>query len=120
MDSAKPAPTNIDEYIATFPADVQRMLEAMRQTIRDAAPQATETINYGMPTFRLNGNLVHFAAHKNHIGSYPTPSAIKVFDQQLSAYRRAIGSVQFPLDQPLPLDLVAEIVKYRVAQALKK
>ena len=108
-DNQPKPPATIDEYIAAFPDDVQRLLQAMRETIKAAAPHAEETINYGMPTFRLKGNLVHFGAARHHIGFYPTPSAIEAFKEQLSAYKGAKGSVQFPLDQPLPLDLVAEI-----------
>jgi uncharacterized protein YdhG (YjbR/CyaY superfamily) len=106
----------IDEYIAGFPESVQARLREMRATIRDAAPEATETINYGSPTFQLHGNLVHFAAFKNHIGFYPTPSGIEAFQDELSFYKGAKGSVQFPLDQPLPLDLVRQIVQFRVAE----
>ena len=110
--------TSIDAYIARFPKDIQIILTALRSTIRDAAPDAEETISYQMPTFRLKGNLVHFAAHTNHIGFYPTPSAITAFADQLAAYEKAKGSVQFPLDQPLPLDLIQRIVQFRVAENL--
>jgi uncharacterized protein YdhG (YjbR/CyaY superfamily) len=120
MDSSKKPSTSIDEYIGTFPKEVQSLLEAMRQTIKKAAPQAEEAISYGMPTFRLKGNLVHFAAFKNHIGFYPTPSGIDAFQKQLSAYKNSKGAVQFPLDEPIPFDLVTEIVKYRVEQVSKK
>src|SRR5262245_22468518 len=90
---------NIDDYMAGFPEDIQKILEKIRQTIRKAAPQAAETINYGIPTFTLNGNLVHFAASKNHIGFYPAPSGIERFKEELSVYEGAKGSVQFPLDK---------------------
>ena len=113
------SPTTIDEYIASFPEAVQTRLEAVRQTIHAAAPQAQEIISYGMPCFRLNKNLVYFAAAKKHIGFYPTSSGIAAFQPQLSAYKGAKGSVQFPHDQPLPLDLIAEIVKFRVAEDTK-
>lgn len=113
-------PKNIDAYIADFPADTQKLLEQMRATIKAAAPDAEETINYGMPTFTLQGNLVHFAGYKNHIGFYPAPSGIQAFQQELSVYKNAKGSVQFPLDQPLPLDLISEIVKFRVLENLEK
>lgn len=113
-------PNNIDEYIAAFPDDVQAILQELRTTIREAAPQATETINYGMPTFQLQGNLVHFAAYKNHIGFYPTPSGIEAFQSELSGYKGAKGSVQFPLDQPPPLGLVRRIVAFRVAENLER
>jgi len=113
--------TTIDEYIKTFPADIQRILEKMRQTIRKAAPEAEETIAYQMPTFKLNGkNLVHFAAFKNHIGFYPTPSGIEEFNKELSPYKGAKGSVQFPIDKPIPFDLVEKIVIFRVKENLKK
>jgi uncharacterized protein YdhG (YjbR/CyaY superfamily) len=110
----------IDEYIKTFPVDVQSILEKMRQTIRQAAPGAVEAIAYEMPTFRLNGNLVHFAAFENHIGFYPTPSGIDAFKKEISRYKWAKGSVQFPLDKPIPYDLVEKIVKFRVTENLEK
>jgi uncharacterized protein YdhG (YjbR/CyaY superfamily) len=110
----------IGEYIGTFPEDVQRILEKMRQTIRDAAPEAVEAISYQMPTFKLNGNLVHFAAFKNHIGFYPTPSGIEAFKKELSQYPGAKGSVQFPLDKPVPYDLVKRITLFRVKETLEK
>ena len=106
----------IDEYISMFPDDVQTILNQVRQTIHEAAPEAQETINYQMPTFTLNGNLVHFAAFKNHIGFYPTPTGIEAFKDELSVYKGAKGSVQFPLDQPMPLSLIRRIVEYRVKE----
>ena len=109
---------SVDEYIATFSGDARTRLEAVRATIRAAAPEATETISYRMPTFRLHGNLVHFAAF--HIGFYPEPDGIEKFKKELSVYKGAKGSVQFPLDQPLPLDLIARIVKFRVKANLQK
>ena len=112
--------TTIDEYIAQFPKDIQVKLEQLRQTIHKAVPEAEETISYGIPTFKLNGNLVHFAGFKNHIGFYPAPSGITAFQNALSIYNSAKGSVQFPLDQPLPLSLVTKIVKFRVGENLKK
>lgn len=112
--------TTIDEYIATFPADVQQRLRAMRETIARHAPGATEAIAYGVPTFRLNGNLVHFAAFKRHIGFYPGPSGIAKCEGRLTTYKRAKGSVQFPLEKPLPLDIVAQIVKFRVTENMRK
>ena len=115
-----PAPKTIDEYIAGYPADVQERLQTMRQTIRAAAPDATEAMNYGVPTFQLNGNLVHFGASKNHIGFYPTPSGMAAFKDRFTGYKAAKGSVQFPNDQPLPLDLVTEIVQFRVAEQMSK
>ena len=110
----------IDEYIGTFPEDVQRILEKMRQTIRDAAPEAVEAIRYQMPTFKLNGNLVHFAAFKSHIGFYPTPSGIEAFKKELSPYPGGKGSVQFPIDKPIPYDLVKKITIFRVKETLEK
>ncbi|KAA9357416.1 DUF1801 domain-containing protein [Larkinella humicola] len=109
-------PTTIDRYIADFPAETRELLEQIRETIRKAAPEAEETINYGMPTFTLKGNLVHFAGYKNHIGFYPSPSGIEAFQERLAVYKGAKGSVQFPIDQPLPLDLIADIVKFRVSE----
>src|SRR5258708_3622930 len=106
--------TDIDEYIAGFPKDIQQMLEDVRAAIRKAAPEAEEAIKYAIPTFTLNGNLVHFAAFKNHIGFYPTPTGIASFAKELSAYKGAKGSVQFPLDKPMPLTLISRIVKFRV------
>lgn len=110
----------IDEYIRTFPADVQSILQKLRQTIQKAAPEAAEAISYQMPTFKLNGNLVHFAAFKSHIGLYPAPSGIKKFEKELSQYVSGKGSVQFPLDQPIPYELVERIVLYRIKENLKK
>lgn len=112
--------TTIDEYIATFPADVQAILQKVRETIHKAAPEATEAISYQMPTFKLNGNLVHFAAFKNHIGFYPVPSGIEKFKKELSTYKGAKGSVQFPLDRPIPYTLISKIVKFRVKENLEK
>lgn len=114
------SPQDVDAYIASFPEQTQEVLEKLRKTIRDAAPGAEETINYGVPTFTLNGNLVHFAAYKKHIGFYPAPSGIEQFKDELSAYKGAKGSVQFPLDKPLPYDLIREIVAFRVKENLEK
>jgi Uncharacterized conserved protein len=111
---------NVDEYIASFPKDVQKLLEQMRATIRKAAPGAEETISYAIPTFKLNGNLVHFAAFKSHIGFYPAPNGIEAFKKELSPYKAAKGSIQFPLNEPLPLSLVTKIVKFRVKDNLKR
>jgi uncharacterized protein YdhG (YjbR/CyaY superfamily) len=112
--------TTIDEYINTFPEAVRKILNQLRQTIHEAAPEAEETINYQMPTFTLHGNLVHFAAFKNHIGFYPTPTGIEAFQQDLAPYKGAKGSVQFPIDQPLPLPLIRKMVKYRVKENLER
>ena len=111
---------DIDKYISGFPKEIQTMLEQIRLTIRQAAPEAEETIKYAMPTFVLNGNLVHFAAFKNHIGFYPVPSGIEAFKKELSVYKGAKGSVQFPLDKPMPLDLITKIVEFRVKENLNK
>jgi len=110
----------IDEYIASFPKNVQDVLKQLRRTIKESAPMAEETINYGIPTFKLNGNLVHFAAFKNHIGFYPTPSAILAFKKELSPYKQAKGSVQFPIDTPIPFDVIKKIVTYRVKENITK
>jgi uncharacterized protein YdhG (YjbR/CyaY superfamily) len=111
---------NIDEYIAGFPTDIQKRLEEMRATIRKAAPEAEEAISYAIPTFKLNGNLVHFAAFKNHIGFYPAPKGIEAFKKELSAYEGGKGTVQFPYDEPLPIALITKIVKFRVKDNLEK
>jgi uncharacterized protein YdhG (YjbR/CyaY superfamily) len=111
---------DIDEFIAGFPADVQKVLRKVRATIRKAAPEAEETINYGIPTFTLKGNLVHFAGFKSHVGFYPTPSGIEKFKKELTAYESAKGSVKFSLDQPIPYDLITKIVKFRVKENLEK
>jgi uncharacterized protein YdhG (YjbR/CyaY superfamily) len=120
MDSNKAGYKSIDEYIANFPPAVQERLQAMRETIKAAAPDAQEIISYQMPAFALKGNLVYFSASKNHIGFYPTPSAIKAFEDELSVYEGAKGSVQFPYDEPLPLELIGRMVQFRVAENLKK
>jgi uncharacterized protein YdhG (YjbR/CyaY superfamily) len=107
----------IDEYIAKSPRDVRDILEQLRQVIRDSAPQSEEAISYGMPAFKLNSKtLVYFAAHKNHIGFYPTSSPIEVFRQELTPYKHSKGAVQFPLDRPIPFDLVRKMVKFRVEE----
>jgi uncharacterized protein YdhG (YjbR/CyaY superfamily) len=120
MKTEQSAPKTIDEYIAGFPSDVQAILQKIRLTIRKAAPDAKETISYQMPTFTLNGNLVHFAAFKQHIGFYPVPSGIEQFKTELAAYQQGKGSVQFPLDQPIPYGLISKIVKFRVKENLAK
>ncbi|MDD2796973.1 MAG: DUF1801 domain-containing protein [Bacteroidales bacterium] len=112
-------PDTIDEYIATFPHEIQMLLLQMRTTIREAAPQAEEVISYGMPAFKQNGMLVYFAAFSKHIGFYPTSSGIEVFQEELSNYVGGKGSVQFPFNQPLPLDLVKKIVAFRVNENLE-
>ena len=104
----------IDEYISAFPKDVRDILEEFRKVVRESAPQAEEAMRYGIPTFRLKGNLVHFAAFKNHIGFYPTPAAIETFREELAQYKQAKGTVRFPIDKPIPYDLVRKIVIHRV------
>ena len=113
-------PNTIDEYIERFPEGVQKKLQQIRQIIQTAAPEATEKISYQMPTFYLNGNLVHFAAFKNHIGFYPTPSAMEQFKEALSLYKQGKGSVQFPIDEALPLLLISEMVQARVLENQQK
>ena len=120
MEPNKSGFSSIDEYIATFPEAVQKILEELRATIKNAAPEAEEKISYQMPTFFLQGNLVHFAAYKNHIGFYPTPSGIQAFEHELSIYKGAKGSVQFPIDKSLPLELISRIVRFRVSENRKK
>jgi len=111
---------SIDEYILKFPPEVQEILKTLRKVIKESAPDAEEKISYQMPTFALHGNLVHFAAYKNHIGFYPAPRGIEAFKNELSEYKGGKGSVQFPLEKPLPYELISKIVKYRVAENIKK
>ena len=111
---------SVDEYIKTFPADIQKILKQVRQTIKESAPQAEETINYQIPTFKLNGNLVHYAAFKNHIGFYPGSKAIKDFQKDLAKFKSSKGAVQFPIDKPMPSSLIKKIVKRRVKEMLAK
>ena len=118
--SKKAGFTSIDEYIATFPEDTQKILEEIRATIKAAAPEAEEKISYQMPTFFLKGNLIHFAAFKNHIGIYPTPSGTQAFKDEISRYQGAKGSIRLPIDEPMPLELISRIVKFRVAENLTK
>lgn len=109
----------IDEYLAKCAPELQERLATLRKVIHEAAPESTEKISYQMPTFYLNGNLVHFAVAKHHIGFYPTPSAISAFSTQLSTYKTSKGAVQFPLNQPLPYELIAEMVRFRVTENQK-
>ena len=120
MATSKKQFTTIDDYIATFSPEEQAILQQMRQIIHEAAPEAEEAISYGMPTFKLHGNLVHFAAYKHHIGFYPTPSPIETFADELTPYKVSKGAIQFPKDQPLPLDLIRRIVENRVQANLAK
>lgn len=110
---------DIYEYYASQPDDIQKVLEQLRQTIRQAAPTATETISCGMPAFRLNKVLVYYAVHKGHIGFYPTPNPIIHFNKELEKYKTSKGAIQFPIDKPLPLRLIKNIVKFKVAEVLK-
>jgi len=119
MNENKTQFSNIDEYIALFPEEIQEILTKIRKIIKENAPEASEKISYQMPTFFLNGNLIHFAAFKHHIGLYPTPTGIDAFKEELSKYKGAKGSVQFSLDQPIPYDLIKRIVIYRVEESTK-
>ena len=120
MKNEQAAPKTIDEYIAGFPQDVQEILQKIRATIRKAAPEAEEKIAYQIPTFFLEGNLVHFGAFKKHIGFYPAPTGIEEFKEELSVYGWAKGTVKFPLDKPIPYDLIRRIVKFRVKENLER
>ena len=113
-------PKDIDEYISFFPKEIQVKLKEMRATIQKAAPKAEEAISYMIPTFRLHGNLVHFAAFKNHIGFYPGAAGIEAFQKEFTGYETSKGTVQFPLDKPLPLKLITAITKFRVIQNTEK
>lgn len=109
---------NIDEYILSFPKDIQNILEKIRQIIQKSAPKAEEAMSYGMPTFRFNGkNLVHFAAFQHHIGFYPTPSGIEAFKKEIEKYKNAKGSVQFSLEEEIPYSLIKKIVEFRVKES---
>jgi uncharacterized protein YdhG (YjbR/CyaY superfamily) len=119
MKSNKVGFASIDEYIATFPEEIQKILEELRTTIKAAAPDAEEKLSYQIPTFALKGNLIHFAAFKNHIGVYPTPSGTRAFERELSIYQSAKGSIKFPIEKPLPFELIRKIVKFRVDENLK-
>lgn len=120
MEISKTTYESIDDYISKFPTEVQEILMTIRKVIKESAPDAKEKISYQMPTFALHGNLVHFAAFKNHIGFYPAPSGIEAFKEELSVYKGAKGSVQFPINKPLPYELISKIVKFRVAENIKK
>ena len=120
MESKKVGFTSIDEYITTFPKEIQIKMEQLRVTIKAAAPEAEEIISYQIPTFYLKGNLVHFAVYKKHIGFYPTPSAIKQFQKELSQYELGKGTIKFPISKTIPFDLIKRIVKFRVKENLEK
>jgi uncharacterized protein YdhG (YjbR/CyaY superfamily) len=118
--TASNQPQTINEYIAQFPPDIQQKLTEIRSIIRTNAPEATETINYAVPTFKLNGNLVHYAAFKNHIGFYPGSSGVAHFQAEINSYKSAKGSIQFPFSRPLPADLIGQIVRFRVMEQQHK
>ncbi|WP_232697535.1 iron chaperone [Brevibacillus daliensis] len=120
MEGNKIAYESIDDYISQFPPEVQAILETLRKVIKESAPDAKEKISYQMPTFVLYGNLVHFAAYKNHIGFYPAPSGINACKDELAEYKGAKGSIQFPIDKPLPYELINKIVQFRVAENIEK
>ena len=121
MKSEKPVAKNIDEYISAFPQNVQKILEQLRATIKKAAPEAEETISYAIPAFKLKGRiLIYFAGYKNHIGLYPAPRGKEAFKEELSLYKGGKGTIQFPLSQPMPLQLVARIVKFRLKENEEK
>lgn len=120
MEQNKVAYESIDEYILQFTPEVQEILKTLRKVIKEAAPAASEKISYQMPTFALYGNLVHFAAYKNHIGFYPAPSGVDTFKEELSKYKGAKGSIQFPIEEPMPYELISRMVKFRVAENIKK
>ena len=118
MDPFKPA--SIDEYISAFPVETQQLLEQIRTIVKSVAPEANEVISYSMPAFKLNGILVYFAGYKNHIGLYPLASGIEVFKDELAAFKWAKGSIQFPLNKPLPVDLITRIVSFRADENRRK
>ncbi|TXK23269.1 hypothetical protein FVR03_22825 [Pontibacter qinzhouensis] len=115
-----PIPATVDDYIAGFPEDIQLLLHQMRHTVQAAAPEAVETIKYAMPTYVLEGNLVHFAAFKNHIGFYTGPSGIEAFEAELAGYKKRKGTIQFPFSKPLPLQVVSSIVRFSVEENKRK
>lgn len=120
MADSAGSPGRVDDYISRFPPDIAAILQKVRETIRTAAPEAEEAIKYQLPTFVYNGNLVHFGGFKTHVGFYPTPSGINAFKKELSKYKGAKGSVQFPIDKPIPYSLIAKIVKYRLKENSRK
>ena len=120
MEDSKVKFNSIDEYIGLFPSEVQDILTTLRKVIKEAAPEATEKISYQMPTFAMHGNLVHFAAYKKHIGFYPAASGVAAFTDKLVEYKTSKGAIQFPIDKPLPYDLIREIVQFRVDENMKR
>jgi len=119
MNSSPSVARSVNEYFKTLSGDTLKKMQQVRQVIREAAPEAEEKISYAIPTFYLHGNLVHFAAFKNHIGFYPGSSGIQAFDEELTSYKRAAGSVQFPLSEPMPINLIKKIVRYRVKENME-
>jgi uncharacterized protein YdhG (YjbR/CyaY superfamily) len=113
-------PVDIEAYINSFPADVQQKLRAVNDAVKAAAPEAEQTISYGMPLYKFNGRLVYFAAHTHHIGFYPMKTGVAAFENELSVYKGAEGSVQFPFDKPMPVELIGKIVQFRIAENLQK
>ena len=120
MEENKITYKSIDEYISTFPIQVQAILNIFRKVVKEAAPDAAEKISYQMPTFVLHGNLVYFGAFKHHIGFYPTTSAIEAFKDELAEYKGAKGTVRFPIDKPIPYELISKIVEFRVDENINK
>ncbi len=120
MEDNKVKFNSIDEYIGLFPSEVQDILTTLRKLIKESAPEATEKISYQMPTFAMHGNLVHFAAYKKHIGFYPAASGVAAFTDKLVEYKTSKGAIQFPIDKPLPYELIREIVRYRVDENMKR
>jgi uncharacterized protein YdhG (YjbR/CyaY superfamily) len=120
MDNSRPTPKNIDEYIAGYSADIQQILQKIRALIHETAPEAQETISYQVPTFTLKGNLVHFAAFKSHISFFPASSGVEKFKNELEGYKTSKGTIQFPLGQPIPYDLIRRIVLFRVQENLTR
>lgn len=120
LSDTKKSPTTVEKYIQEFPKEVQEIMQKIRAIVKEEAPEVQEKISYGMPTFSYKGVLVHFAAYKNHIGFYPTPSGIAKFEEQLKSYKHAKGSVQFPLSKPIPYDLIRQMIKTRVKENLTK
>lgn len=120
MSEEQSTPTTIDEYIAGFPPDVQEKLQQIRALIKDEAPQAQETISYGVAAFKLHGPLIYFAGFKNHLSVYPAPRGYPQFEDELAAYKGGKGTVQFPLNKPIPFDLIRRIVRFRLEENLKK
>lgn len=120
MNTESNLPQTVDDYLAGFPAEIQAILVQIRSIIRETVPDAEEVISYQMPTYRLNGNLVHFAAFTHHIGFYPTPTGVEAFEKELKPYQHAKGSIRFPLDEPIPYDLIRKIVEFRAKENLDK